>query len=228
MHIKESFEKQKEIIKQLRDKEKVLQAVLEESHRSEEKEKRKIHEENRIAETMRDLKDNNRELRSQNTELKEKLEKMQHELQKKAVYIKSHIKDVEENRVRVQKKEEVEITLLKEQYKKVSDELKKVKDELQKLRKKRDKEVSELKNEIDRLKNEKLITQKSLESIIRALIDTLRKVYGRVVRLVRKNKGKEFEDMHKLFESSEGVHINALKIDEAFEEALLALDQICV
>ena len=73
-----------------------------------------------------------------------------------------------------------------------------------------------MKNDIDKLKNEKLITEKSLESIIRALIDTLRKVYGRVTRLVKKKKGKEVGDMHKLFESAEGVHINALKIDEAF------------
>jgi len=38
-----------------------------------------------------------------------------------------------------------------------------------------------------------LITEKSLESIIRALIDTDKKVYSRLRRVVKK-KGKEVED----------------------------------
>lgn len=66
--------------------------------------------------------------------------------------------------------------------------------------------------------------EKSLESIIRALMDTVRKIYGRVKRALKK-KGKEIEDNQKIFESSLGVHINALKIDEAFEEALTILEE---
>lgn len=42
--LKESLDKQKDVIKQLRDKEKILEELLEESHRGEEKEKRRIHE----------------------------------------------------------------------------------------------------------------------------------------------------------------------------------------
>lgn len=42
--LKESMEKQKDVIKQLRDKQKILEELLEESHRGEEKEKRRIHE----------------------------------------------------------------------------------------------------------------------------------------------------------------------------------------
>ena len=38
----------------------MLEELLEETHRSEEKEKRKVNEENRISESMRDLKESNR------------------------------------------------------------------------------------------------------------------------------------------------------------------------
>lgn len=58
-----------------------------------------------------------------------------------------------------------------------------------------------------------MITEKSMESIIRALMDTIKKVYSRIRRLIKKKKGKEVEDQQKLFETSQGVHINALKID---------------
>lgn len=69
------------------------------------------------------------------------------------------------------------------------EELRKVKDEFEKTRKKKEKEVSELKNQIDKLRNQNLITQKSLQSIIRALMDTIRKIYGRLKRVIKK-KGK--------------------------------------
>ena len=42
--IKDSYDRQKDVIKQLRDKEKLLEQLLEETHRSEEKEKRKANE----------------------------------------------------------------------------------------------------------------------------------------------------------------------------------------
>lgn len=58
------MEKQKDVIKMLRDKEKMLEEILEESHKCEEKERKKINEENRVIETLRDLKENNRELRT--------------------------------------------------------------------------------------------------------------------------------------------------------------------
>lgn len=58
-----------------------------------------------------------------------------------------------------------------------------------------------------------MITEKSMESIIRALMDTIKKVYSRIRRLIKKKKGKEVEDQQKFFETSQGVHINALKID---------------
>jgi len=44
-----------------------------------------------------------------------------------------------------------------------------------------------------------LITEKSMESIIRALMDTIKKVYSRIRRLIKKKKGKEVEDQQKLF-----------------------------
>jgi HSP90 family molecular chaperone len=91
------------------------------------------------------------------------------------------------------------------------------------LRRKKEKEAAELKNEIDRLKNEKLITEKSLESIVRGLMETVRKIYARLRRVLKK-KGKEVEDQHKLFESPQVVQVNALKIDEAFEEVLGAIE----
>lgn len=54
------MEKQKDVIRVLREKEKMLEEILEESHRAEEKEKRKVNEESRVAESIRDLKDSNR------------------------------------------------------------------------------------------------------------------------------------------------------------------------
>ena len=48
-------------------------------------------------------------------------------------------------------------------------------------------------------------------------MDTIRKIYGRMRRLVKKRKGREVEDNSKIFESFQGVQVNALKIDEVFE-----------
>ena len=62
--IKESCDRQKQVIRQLKDKEKLLEEILEETHSSEEKEEKKANQEQRIIETMRDLKENNRILRS--------------------------------------------------------------------------------------------------------------------------------------------------------------------
>jgi len=68
--LKENFDRQKEIVKVLRDKEKMLEEILEESHRSEEKERKKVMEESRVTETIKDLKENNRDLRNENAKLK--------------------------------------------------------------------------------------------------------------------------------------------------------------
>lgn len=48
------------------------------------------------------------------------------------------------------------------------------------------------------MKNENLIMEKSLESIIRALMDTIRKIYSRLIRILKK-KGKGVEDRQKTF-----------------------------
>ena len=58
--MKDNLEKQKDVIRVLREKEKMLEEILEESHRAEEKERRKVNEESRVAESIRDLKDSNR------------------------------------------------------------------------------------------------------------------------------------------------------------------------
>jgi hypothetical protein len=73
----------------LRDKEKMLEDILEESHRSEEKERKKVMEETRVTETIRDLKDNNRDLRNENGKLKDRNTKLEEELEKKSAYLKN-------------------------------------------------------------------------------------------------------------------------------------------
>lgn len=52
------------MIRQLKDKEKMLEELLDETHRSKEKEKHKTYEEQRIVESMRDLTESNRMLRT--------------------------------------------------------------------------------------------------------------------------------------------------------------------
>ena len=54
----------------------MLEEILEESHRAEEKERRKTNEYSRVAESIRDLKDGNRELSADNAKLKEKMAKL--------------------------------------------------------------------------------------------------------------------------------------------------------
>lgn len=44
-------------------------------------------------------------------------------------------------------------------------------------------------------------------------MDTIRKIFGRLKRMIKKKKGKDIEDNHKIFENSQAVHINALRID---------------
>jgi hypothetical protein len=58
--MKDNLEKQKDVIRVLREKEKMLEEIMEETHRAEEKERRKANEESRVAESIRDLKDSNR------------------------------------------------------------------------------------------------------------------------------------------------------------------------
>lgn len=105
----------------------------------------------------------------------------------------------------------------------MNDELKRARDDLDKAKKKRDKEAAEHKNEVDRLTNENLINVKSLESVIRALMDNLRDIYGRLRYYAKKRKGQELEDKHDLFDTSRTVNIDGLKISEAFERALAAV-----
>jgi len=64
------------VIRVLREKERMLEEILEESHRAEEKERRKTNEYSRVAESIRDLKDGNRELSADNAKLKEKMAKL--------------------------------------------------------------------------------------------------------------------------------------------------------
>lgn len=82
-----------------------------------------------------------------------------------------------------------------------------------------------MKNELDRLKNEKIIAQKSLESIIRALMDTIRKVYGRMRRLLKKRRGKDIEDNSEIFDGSQGMQVNAVKIDQIFERTVALFEE---
>lgn len=57
---------------------------------------------------------------------------------------------------------------------------------------------------------------KSLESIIRALMDNLRDIYGRLKFYIKKKKGKEIEDHQNMFDTSRSVDIDGLKINEIF------------
>lgn len=63
-----------------------------------------------------------------------------------------------------------------------------------------------------------------MESVIRALLDTSRKLYARLRRLLKK-RGKDTVDNSRAFETSQGVLINALRIDEVFEEVLTPFEQ---
>jgi hypothetical protein len=56
-------------------------------------------------------------------------------------------------------------------------------------------------------------------------MSTIKKVYGRLRRYIKKRNGRLIEDHQKIFETSQGVHINALEIDEIFEEVLGFLEQ---
>ena len=56
-------------------------------------------------------------------------------------------------------------------------------------------------------------------------MDTVRKVYNRLKRVLKKRRNVETEDHSKIFENFQGVHVNALKIDEVFEEVLTVFEE---
>lgn len=65
---------------------------------------------------------------------------------------------------------------------------------------------------------------KSLESIVRALLDNLRDIYGRLRYFAKKRRGADLDDHHALFDTARTVNIDGLKISEAFEKALAAVE----
>lgn len=55
-------------------------------------------------------------------------------------------------------------------------------------------------------------------------MDNLRDIYGRLRYFAKKRKGVELEDRHDLFDTSRTVNIDGLRISEAFEKALAAIE----
>jgi hypothetical protein len=94
---------------------------------------------------------------------------------------------------------------------------------VEKLRKKKEKEALELESERKRIKNEYLIEKRSLESIVRALCDSIKRVYADLDIMARR-KGvviRKEADFQELLEKP--GEIDSIKVYEAFEELFKAL-----